>query len=70
MFEGDPVGPLGLAEHLLYFGVLSLFCFLVYSGLRVDSVARACRNGVVRWIKFVVGVAILAAMSVTASHYL
>ncbi len=57
------VGPLGLVEHLMWFGVLSLFCFLVYSGLREESVGRAARMGVVRWFKFLGGVVLLALVS-------
>lgn len=70
MFLGQAVGPLSLPEHLAWLLVLSLFCFLVYSGLRVDSVAVATRRGLLRWLKFLGGVLLLAAASITLSSLL
>ncbi len=60
------VGPLSLIEHVLWFLVLSLVLFLTYNSLRIDSVSVAARNGVRRWLYFVVGVTLLGA----ASHLL
>jgi hypothetical protein len=54
------VGPLNLFEHLAWFGLLSLFCFTVYSGLRTESLSEAVRFGFKRWAKFLLGVAILS----------
>lgn len=58
-----PVGPIALAEHLAWFAVLSLFVFLVYHALRVDSISAAARHGVKRWLVFVAGSAVLALVS-------
>ena len=70
MFSDGAVGPLSLPEHLAWLLVLSLFCFLVYSGLRVESVGVAVKRGLVRWLKFLGGVALLAAVSLTLSSWL
>jgi hypothetical protein len=64
------VGPMSLAEHLTWFTVLSLFVFLVYNALHVDSVKVAVRHGLRRWIVFVLGTAVLALISTLLSHYL
>ncbi len=64
------VGPLSLFEHAIWFVVLSLFVFLVYNALRVDSVADAARRGVRRWAVFVLGTAMLALVSNLLSHFL
>ena len=64
------VGPLGLGEHLFWFAVLSLTVFLVYNGLRVDSVAEAARHGLRRWLAFVVGSAAIAAVFHVLSSFL
>ena len=53
------VGPLSLGEHLLWFVVMSLLAFLVYAGLREEDVGRAARQGVVGWLRFCVGSALL-----------
>lgn len=58
----DGVGPLPLGEHLLWFVVLSLAVFLVYNGLRVESVAEAAKRGVQRWFAFAIGSAVLAGV--------
>ena len=57
------VGLLALFEHLAWFALLSFVCFSVYSGLRTESVKDAVLLGISRWIKFVLGVAILAALT-------
>lgn len=54
------VGPMSLGEHAFWFVVLSLGVFLVYNGLRVESVAQAARQGLRRWTTFVGGTLILA----------
>jgi hypothetical protein len=54
------VGPLSIGEHLFWFMLLSLFVFLVYNALRVDSVAEAARRGVRRWLVFLAGSVALA----------
>ncbi len=54
------VGPLSLAEHLGWFVVLSLAVFLVYNGLRAESVRVAVSRGLRRWITFVFFTAVLA----------
>jgi hypothetical protein len=64
------VGPMSLGEHLLWFVVLSLFVFLVYNALRVDSVLHALRRGLRRWLVFVAGTAALAIVSNLLSHFL
>jgi hypothetical protein len=53
------VGPLPLAEHILWLVVLSLAVFLVYHGLRVASPAEAARRGVARWLAFMGGTIVL-----------
>jgi len=57
-----PVGPMGLAEHMTWFIVLSLVVFLVYNGLREDSVAVAISRGLRRWLAFVVSTILLAGL--------
>jgi hypothetical protein len=64
------VGPLSLTEHLLWFLVLSLFVFLVYHALHEDSVRQAARRGVRRWLTFLAGSAVLAAVSLGLAHLL
>jgi len=64
------VGPMSLTEHLLWFVLLSLFVFLVYNALRVDSVREAARRGVRRWLAFLLGTAALAFVSNLLSHFL
>ena len=56
----DSVGPLPLSEHLLWFVLLSLVVFLVYNGLREESLGLAVRHGLRRWVAFVVGTVVLA----------
>lgn len=56
------VGPLSLGSHLLWFAVLSLGVFLIYNGLRVESVGEAIRTGIRRWIAFVIGAGLLAVV--------
>lgn len=56
----DAVGPLSLTEHLAWFAVLSLAVFLVYNGLRVESLHVAVARGLQRWLAFVLGSAVLA----------
>lgn len=57
------VGPMGLAEHLLWFLFMSLVVFLIYHGLRVESVKDAARRGLRKWLTFLFGTAILAVVS-------
>jgi hypothetical protein len=64
------VGPLSLAEHLAWFLVLSLFVFLVYHSLHEESVRKAARRGVRRWLTFLAGSAALAAVSLLLAHLL
>ena len=64
------VGPMSLGEHVGWFTVLSLFVFLVYNGLHVDSVREAVKHGLRRWLVFVLGTAVLALVSNLLSHYL
>jgi len=64
------VGPMSLGEHSLWFTILSLFVFLVYNALHVDSVVEAVRHGLRRWLVFVLGTAVLALASNLLSHYL
>ena len=59
----NPVGPIPLAEHLAWFAVLSLSVFLTYHALHVDSIRSAARAGVRRWLAFLCGSAVLAALS-------
>jgi len=59
-----------LPEHLLWFVVLSLFVFLVYNALRVDSLREAVHRGVRRWLVFVAGTAALALVFTLLSHFL
>lgn len=56
------VGPMGLAEHMAWFIALSLIVFLVYNGLREESVPRAVSRGVRRWFAFVVSTIVLAGV--------
>ncbi len=64
------VGPLSFGSHLLWFAVLSLGVFLIYHGLRVESVGEAVRNGVRRWIAFVVGAGLLALVGGLLAEWL
>ncbi len=64
------VGPLSLGEHAMWFALLSLFVFLVYNGLRNDSVKNAAVTGVRRWLVFMLGAGLLAAVSLTLSYLL
>ena len=64
------VGPLSLAEHLLWFLVLSLLVCLVYHALHEDSVRLAARRGLRRWLTFLGGSAILAAISLLLAQLL
>ena len=57
------VGPMGLTEHLLWFLFLSLIVFLIYHGLRVESVKEAAARGFRRWLTFLFGTAVLALVS-------
>ena len=57
------VGPMGLTEHLLWFLFLSLVVFLIYHGLRVESVGEAASRGFRKWVTFLMGTALLAAVS-------
>ncbi len=57
------VGPLSFGEHVFWFLLLSLFVFLVYNALRVDSVREAARRGVRRWLVFTAGSTVLALVS-------
>lgn len=65
-----PVGPLSLAEHLAWFLVLSLIVFLAYNALNEDSVTHAARRGLRRWLSFLGGSALLAAVSLLLAHLL
>lgn len=53
------VGPLTLTEHIVWFVVLSLMVFLVYNGLRTESIGEAIANGLRRWVVFAGGTALL-----------
>jgi len=53
------VGPMSFGEHLLWFVVLSLVTFLVYHGLRADTLAEAVTRGFKRWVMFAGGTAVL-----------
>lgn len=64
------VGPLSLGEHLAWFVVMSLLAFLVYAGLREDDVGRAARQGVVGWLRFCVGSALLFGVFSALSSWL
>ena len=64
------VGPLSLAEHLAWFLVLSLFVFLVYHSLHEESVRAAAKRGLRRWLTFLAGSAVLAAVSLLLAHLL
>lgn len=64
------VGPLSLPEHLAWFALLSLLVFLVYNGLRVESLGEAARRGVQRWAAFLVGSAVLGGVFHALSTYL
>ncbi len=57
------VGPMGLVEHLAWFVFLSLFVFLIYHGLRTESVKEAASRGIRRWFAFLLGTALLAVVS-------
>lgn len=67
---GSSVGPLSLAEHLAWFLVLSLIVFLAYNALNEESMAQAARRGVRRWLSFLGGSALLAAVSLLLAHVL
>ena len=58
----QPVGPMGLGEHVAWFVVLSLIVFLVYNGLREESIPRAVSRGLQRWVAFVVSTIVLAGV--------
>jgi len=58
----ESVGPMGLAEHVAWFTLLSLVVFLVYNGLREESVSVAIARGLRRWGAFVVSTIVLAGL--------
>jgi hypothetical protein len=51
-----------LVEHAAWFVLLSLIVFLVYNGLREESVVQAVSRGVRRWVAFVVSTIVLAGL--------
>lgn len=67
---GHSVGPMWLIEHAAWFVFLSLIVFLVYHGLREDSVAQAVARGIKKWVAFVISTAILAGLFSLFSHML
>ena len=64
------VGPMSFPEHIGWLLLLSLFVFLVYNGLRVDSVPAAVRRGLHRWSLFLAAVAALAVVSGLLAQFL
>ena len=64
------VGPLSLSEHMLWFFVMSLAAFLVHAGLRQDDLRQAVRNGLVGWLRFCVGSALLLGVFSALSAWL
>lgn len=64
------VGPLPLGEHMFWFVLMSLLAFLTYAGLREDHIPRAVRAGVVGWIRFLVGSALLLGVFSALSAWL
>ena len=64
------VGPITFPEHVAWFLLLSLFVFLVYNGLRVDTVPEAVRRGLRRWLVFLAGSAALGVVFLLLSHFL
>jgi hypothetical protein len=56
------VGPMGFVEHVAWFLGLTLVTFLVYHGLRVDTVGEALRRGLHRWAVFVGGTVLLGGL--------
>lgn len=64
------VGPMGLTEHLLWFLFMSLVVFLIYHGLRVESVKEAAGRGFRRWLTFLFGTAVLALVSGILAQFL
>jgi len=59
-----------LIEHTAWFVLLSLIVFLVYNGLREDSVAQAIARGIKKWVAFVIGTIILSGLFSLFSHML
>jgi hypothetical protein len=53
------VGPMTFGEHAMWFVVLSLVTFLVYHGLRADTLGEAVSRGLKRWVMFAAGTAVL-----------
>ncbi len=64
------VGPLTFPEHVAWFLFLSLFVFLVYNGLRADTVGLAVRRALRRWVVFLAGSTVLALVFLTLAHFL
>jgi len=56
------VGPMSLGEHAAWFLALTLVVFLVYHGLRVESVPDAFKRGLHRWAVFVGGTVVLGGL--------
>jgi hypothetical protein len=67
---GQPVGPMALSEHVAWFMVLSLIVFLVYNGLREESISVAIFRGLRRWAAFAVSTVLLAGLFSLFSTFL
>ncbi|GJM21100.1 MAG: hypothetical protein DHS20C15_10150 [Planctomycetota bacterium] len=64
------VGPMGLGEHAAWFLLISLMTFLVYSGLREEDLAVVVRSALARWVRFLVGSAVLFGCFAALSAWL
>ena len=53
------VGPMSLAEHAGWFLLISLLTFMVYSGLREEDLGVVVRSALGRWLRFLIGSALL-----------
>lgn len=64
------VGPLPLTEHMFWFVLMSLLAFLTYAGLREEHIPSAVRAGLLGWVRFLFGSALLLGVFSALSHWL
>lgn len=64
------VGPLRLGEHAAWFLLLSLMTFMVYSGLREEDLGVVVRSAFGRWLRFLIGSALLFGVFSALSAWL
>jgi len=64
------VGPMPLGEHVAWFLLIALMTFLVYSGLREEDLRVVVRSALGRWVRFLIGSALLFGVFSALSAWL